>query len=159
VDLVVMDRKPVVTYLGCPTCTKKKCGEHSDPAIPIFYHQFVFLDVQDGISTIVGSIRGEEVFEDLQPGDKVRVYGKVTRYKETLNLRVYEYYVIRRMSIDKVNVVSSMDKLMDELKTYTKIPQKVFEERMNQEGVNQEDLKNHIRLVVTDKGSWYELVL
>lgn len=159
VDLVVMDKLQPVTYMGCPTCTKKKCGEHGEATVQIFYYQFKFLDVEDGVSTIVGSIRGGENFEEIQPGDKIRVYGKVNRYKESLNLRIYEFQVLRRIKLDEVKSVDGMDKLISEIKQYTKIPEKMFQERMGQEGVKEEDLKNHVRLVKTPEGSYYELVV
>lgn len=162
---VIAERLPYFSYQGCsnPKCGKKQC-EHSDPKVPLFFHQFKLMDDTGEIKISFKSDNAE--YAGVDSGDKVRVYGKVKRYKEELNISVYDIHVTQRLKIPETppnveapKLLSSagIDRLVAELKEFSKIPQKVFEARVMQEGLTLDDLKDKVKLTQDENGAWYTL--
>lgn len=162
---VIAERLPYFTYLGCsnPKCGKKQC-EHSDPKVSLFFHQFKLMD--DTGEVVISFKKDTATFDTVDSGDKVRIFGKVKRYKEELNISVYDIHVTQRLKVPETSPTVDMPKLVNtsgvdrviaELKEFSKIPQKVFEARVVQEGITIDDIKDKVRLTQDTNGAWYEL--
>lgn len=163
---VVIERLPLFSYQGCSkfNCGKKQC-EHPEPKIALYFHNFKLVD---DTGEVMVSIKGDtSEFHKMDVGDRVRLFGKVKRYREELSISVYEIQVIQKMDVPDAPKVetemigspnmSAINRLVEELKEFSKIPQKIFEQRMMQEGIKPEELKGKITLKQDGTGSWYEL--